>query len=1398
MFLFWASLLAPLSAQEPDAPAAAPPTPPSLPAPADPEAPVAAGPVSSGEVPDPLRPWVDWVLHDLPDLGSPPAYDSAETRLSLWPSRLELDVTAEGATFSLEVAVFSPAWLVLPGSEKHWPGAVALDGRAVPVVAREGRPAVRLPEGTGTITGRFQWRELPQQIQLPPEIGLLALRIGGEEQSAPSWDKDGTLWLQRQVSQEPVDEDFLSLKVHSLIEDGNPLWFETRIEMIVAGKSREETLGSVLPLDWQLAQVEAALPVAIDDAGQLKAQLRAGRWNITLRAFRTDPPERIAFAEGATPAVTDQALAYRARPEFRQAEITGLPQIDVAQTQVPEDWRSLPVYRWDTATAFELVERVRGPGQRSEVPLSIQRSLWLDDDGKALTYQDTLTGAIREIRRLDAAPGHELGSVRSEGEPQLVTHNPEGGAPGFEVRAPQLEVVATGRIALGRTLPATGWRSDAENLRATLQLPPGYRVFALFGADYSRGDWLTSWTLLDIFLLLLFTLAVFRLRGGWAGLLAFVAFGLAYHEAGAPHLPWLLLLIPVALAGSLPSGRWQRVAVGVKWGAAGILILFLVPFLAFQIQGAVFPQLERTGSRASTVGAYVDNQRGVIPATESEVRDSLSKLAMSRPGEPKARALYRASEVGDNLKADPKAIIQTGPGVPAWSWRTVTFGWDGPVSASQEVRPLLIPPVLSRLLGGVRVVCLVLLAGLLLRPKRLRKTPETAEPLSGGAGAGPHRGGALLALVLALLTVPGSARAQFPDAGMLEELKTRLTESSDAFPGAADIASASLELADETFVLQLEYHAAARTAVPVPVPLAALVPGGAEFESGGPAILVRREGVLWTLLPDEGIHRISLRGRVRDRADWEWGFALKPRRISVEAPGWTVSGLRPDGSAEDQLLFARVRREEENAAAHYDRPDTRHALLVERRIELGLVWQVHTTVSRLSPAGRAVALRVPLLPGEKVVSAGRSVEDGAIDIRLAPDMQEISWEGELAPSDTLVLATREDDSWTERWRLVASPIWNVSFSGLEPIFEHPEGRLVPLWQPWPGEPASLTVSRPEAVAGAAVTIDNAEHTLVPGRRQHASSLALSLRTSLGEDFLLTLPPNAEVTTLSHDNKNIPVRKEGDAVVVPLHPGAQSIKVEWRLPADAGGWTRVDAVSLPVEAANVSTVIRPPEDRWLLLADGPQRGPAVQFWGILLFALLVAAVLSRVPRSPLSLLEWLLLSIGLIQVSVFLSLFVVAWLFLLRWRGSEGFQALGRAAYNVCEAVLIFLTLWAVGTFFVIASRGLLGSPEMYIAGNGSSASYLNWFTARSSGELPVPGYWSVSIWWFRLAMLLWALWLAAALVRWLRLGWKNSSLGGHFRPRPPRPVATSAVETAAAAGSSEPGPSDGPRPEGSR
>ena len=138
------------------------------------------------------------------------------------------------------------------------------------------------------------------------------------------------------------------------------------------------------------------------------------------------------------------------------------------------------------------------------------------------------------------------GAVRIDGEGQLVTANPATGDPGVEIRNRNLNMEAIGRVSPLQNLLATGWNTGADSLQLTLMLPPGWRVLALFCADGTRGDWLTAWTLLDLFLLLIFSLAVFRLWGFKAGLVAILAFGLAYHERRVPAAyTWLFLLIPL-------------------------------------------------------------------------------------------------------------------------------------------------------------------------------------------------------------------------------------------------------------------------------------------------------------------------------------------------------------------------------------------------------------------------------------------------------------------------------------------------------------------------------------------------------------------------------------------------------------------------------------------------------------------------------------------------------------------------------------------------------------------------------------------------------------------------------------------------------------------------------------
>ncbi len=208
--------------------------------------------------------------------------------------------------------------------------------------------------------------------------------------------------------------------------------------------------------------------------------------------------------------------------------------------------------------------------------------------------------------------------------------------------------------------------------------------------------------------------------------------------------------------------------------------------------------------------------------------------------------------------------------------------------------------------------------------------------------------------------------------------------------------------------------------------------------------------------------------------------------------------------------------------------------------------------------------------------------------------------------------------------------------------------------------------------------------------------------------------------------------------------------------------------LPVESANIHTTLHVPENRWVLGAAGPTRGPAVRFWGILICSLLAAVALGRLAGSPLRAVEWMLLAIGLTQVPLIAALTVVAWLFLLRWRGGESFQRLGWIKYDLLQLFLIVLTAVALGILITAVGEGLLGNPEMFITGNDSTRTELRWYQAHGEGLLPRPGFVSISIWWYRFAMLAWALWLAAALLRWLRRGWHDLTRGGffHWRKKP--------------------------------
>jgi hypothetical protein len=491
--------------------------------------------------------------------------------------------------------------------------------------------------------------------------------------------------------------------------------------------------------------------------------------------------------------------------------------------------------------------------------------------------------------------------------------------------------------------------------------------------------------------------------------------------------------------------------------------------------------------------------------------------------------------------------------------------------------------------------------------------------------------------------------------------------------------------------------------------------------------------------------------------------------VQAHAQGWRVEGL-DEGRAHGTLQLTRVRTRGTALPASEGGGATLVPFVrVERSLELGLRWQIATRVTRLTPAGTALLLEVPLLPGESVTSDQQVTGHRAV-VRLAPDASEARWDSLLPVTDEVLLRAPGGVPWTEVWRVAVGPVWHLEVEGPPPI--HPEQTpevRVREWRPWPGETLTLHATRPAAVSGQTLTLDRSVLTLAPGLRSSDATLDLTVRASRGGEHALTLPAGATLQSVTINQQSQPIRQNGAAVILPIAPGRQEVRLEWREPRGLAAWFPVAGVGLGVPSTNASILVQVPADRWILLVGGPRLGPAVLFWSLLVIALMVALLLGAFPLTPLRWPQWFGLAIGLSQVPIPASIVIVGWLLALGVRRRYGVASV--VSFNLRQVALAAWTLAALVALFWVVRQGLLGSPEMQISGNGSTPSLLDWYVDRTDGSLPRTWIVSVPILVYRGAMLAWALWLAAALVRWLRWGWESINEGGLWR----RPHASDAA-----------------------
>ncbi len=1325
-----------------------------------------AAPLPAERVPEPLRPWTGWVLHGHETARCPFLHGGSDGVRCAWPSRLTLSVDDRTGRFTQQWRVHVEEWVPVPGDDRRWPQSVRVDGAAAAVVSRAGVPSVFLRAGEHTVTGEFRWHALPESLQVPPETGLLTVTLRGRLVRFPNRDDPGRLWLQKGIGDEKA-EDRLELLVHRRIVDDIPLVLTTRVELNVSGKNREILLGKALPDRFVPMALDSRLPARVEPDGRLRVQVRPGTWIVELAARHEGPVSALALAAAGGPWAAAEVWVFEARPDLRLAAVEGVPAIDPAQTTLPDEWKRLPAYRLRPGDTMRLVEKRRGDTDPAPDRLRLRRTLWLDFDGAGYTVQDDVSGAMRRSWRLEMSPPAVLGRVAVDGKDQFITHVPPSTLAGVEIRQGQVRVAADSRLSgdIAR-LPAVGWNHDFHEVDGVLHLPPGWRLFAASGVDDVPDTWVRSWSLLDLFLVLIIALAFHRLWGWRWGMVALAALVLSFPEPGAPRMVWFALLAGEGLLRVLRPGRVQSLVKGYRLAAVAALVIVTVPFLVRQVREGMYPALEHPyqalGGEGAP-GAPTLEREGAKEAEEAPAagraasRDRVSSVPTpleSRRGEAEKAEKQGAADLRE---LDPKAVVQTGPGLPSWKWRSVRLRWNGPVERAQMVHLTLMSPGLSLLLALLRVALLALLVAYVLR------VPTGRWPGLLRARAPAGAASLLLACVLAA-GAPGEARADVPPPEILNELRSRLLEKPVCFPACASIPRLELAVGPTALRARMEVGAEAPTAVPLPGGGPHWVPEQVILD-GQPArgLLWTAGGILWLEIPP-GRHQVLIEGSLPDRDTVQIPLPLKPHRVEARAEGWSVEGLGEDGLADGTLQLVRARRRTAGNAPQLPSGTLPPFVRVERTLRLGLTWRAETRVVRLTPAGMPVVIEVPLLDGESVTTPGVRVAGGKAVVNMGPQTSEAEWRSVLAEQPTIRLRAPDSLPWTEVWRLDASPVWHVALTGIPRIHHHDEmGAWLPEWRPWPGEEAAIEVSRPEGVPGQVLTLDRSLLVVKPGVRATDVTLALLLRSSRGAEHTVTLPAGAQLLSVSIDGATRAIRQDGQRVTLPLVPGRQSVQLDWRQGGGIATRLRAPQVDLGLPGVNAEVHIAMPAARWVLFTGGPRTGPAVLFWSLLVVLGLVAVGLGRVRATPLRTRDWLLLGVGLSQVSVMAAAIVVGWLLALGWRRARGGSIEHVGAFNAGQALLVLWTLVALAVLFWSIEQGLLGPPEMQITGNGSSRLLLRWFQDRTGEVLPRPWVLSVPLLVYRAAMLAWALWLAVTLLNWLRWGWGCFTEAGIWR-----------------------------------
>jgi hypothetical protein len=1365
-------------------------------------------------VPSSLVPWQPWVLRNDTHIQCPfinqQGFGAKSAHVCAWGSPLQLSLNETGGTFTQRWQIYRSTQVPLPGNSDVWPSQVLVNGQSAIIAEKNNTPFIYLDAGAYEISGRFNYQQIPTRMPIDERIGIVQLQVNNEPVMLPR-RQGGFILLdsQREVAS---TANSIDIDVARKVTDGAYINLETHITLSVAGEPREVTLGKVMPKDFDLVNIKSDLPSFLDADGLLHVQVKQGVWVIELSAYAK--PNTLVWSRPNISHIwpNEEVWVIDTNETLRSGKIEGAPFVDATQTLMPKSWIKYPSYLLSAKDVLTYDIKLRGKPLNDTNDLSLSRDFWLSFDHKSMYFVDTIQGNMIQDWRLSMRPPYSLESADDRDNPLLITQLKTQES-GFETRYPRVNITARGKVPLAQLDEVSGWEQGFEQVRMSLNLPPGTLLFNVSDVDYVSKSWVSNWSIWQSFIVLFTAIIAFRLFGAPAGVLTLFMLVLNFQESHAPVFLIVNVLLAFAAKKHIRFEKLKKWVSGYLVVSLALLSIAALYFTAMQIRSVVYPQLESRlstyqGSEIIEVAGIRDTvQQSIIANRLDEIEDdtfvenigqtsnqktadALSRVtgvSVSKPDAERARVTARGTNRNNNLnliaeKYQADAILQTGAGIPDWQWKSYQLRWDGAVSAQQTFGLFVLSKNQYRMLKLLGIALLGLWFVLITRVYALALLSKLKPALAP----------CVLISLGVLLPSHNDAHAQQlqsanpPSQEVLAELRSWLIQPPTCAPNCALIQSVTLdELTQQSATLRFSVHAQTKTAIALPKSQAWL-PRQVSINGDPATQLFTRDGWTYTVV-EKGVSTIGVSGRVAPISSWQIAFKQQPKSIKLdENMIWTVNGVNQGKmigkelefvSKENTALFARQSEENqsnENTAKQQSKQKYASTPLVSvtRLLVFEQKWTIQTRVQRIAPTTGSINIKVPLLDGEFVTTNDITVQDGFALISIGSNNNSLSYTSSLNRADTLVLASASEHNIVDQWQVVSSPSWHLTMSGVPEVLSilNPNDYYIHNYYPYPDESLHIDIFRPEPIKGESIAIDEVRLKLTNSKREKQVNLAFTYRTNRGGTHTISLPEEYELKRIAQNGVNLNIEAKGTQLSLPILPGNNQIVIN--MSANEG--YRLQQVlpifDLNAPTSNIYVSTHVTNQRWTLWTSGPTIGPAILYWGELLAFIVIALVVSRFRFSPLNTISWVLLGLGLSLQNWGVLVLSFIW-FAAVYASTFRAESTSAKMFNLSQVALYALSGVAIIALILSIPTSLLSSPNMGIAGNADlSIRGLSWFADFSDGVLPSVTVVSVPNYVYKGLMLLWVIWLSFSLIKWLKWVWQKLGVNGYWKRVPKKPA----------------------------